>query len=125
MQRFSDRASIFRGVLKTGKVISGAGIIMALAFAGLCFSDKLLMQQFGVLLITSVLFDTFVVRTILVPALMLIAEEWNWWPRRMPFVTNTTLEGDVDIDHAAEIEKPYMDIDYLNRLQSSQYELEN
>merc|ERR550537_1710641 len=58
-QGFSDKASVFRGATKAGGVISGAGLIMCLAFTGLCFSDKLLMQQFGVLLITSVLFDTF------------------------------------------------------------------
>jgi len=93
---FSDRASVFRGTTKTGGIISGAGIIMSLAFSGLCFSDKLLMQQFGVLLIVSVLFDTFVVRTILVPAMMLVAQRWNWWPRRMPPPIHDILEGDID-----------------------------
>eukprot|EP00933_Yihiella_yeosuensis_P052168 TRINITY_DN50181_c0_g1_i1.p1 TRINITY_DN50181_c0_g1~~TRINITY_DN50181_c0_g1_i1.p1 ORF type:complete len:734 (+),score=166.45 TRINITY_DN50181_c0_g1_i1:127-2202(+) len=96
LQRFSDRASVFRGVIKTGDVISGAGLIMALAFTGLCFSDKLLFQQFGVLLITSVMFDTFVVRTILVPALMLVAQDWNWWPRMMPPAIHDVLEGEVE-----------------------------
>lgn len=81
---FTDRASVIRGSAKAGSVISAAGVIMALAFSGLCFSDKLLMQQFGVLLVVSVLLDTFVVRTMLVPALMLVAKDWNWWPRRMP-----------------------------------------
>lgn len=95
IKRFSDRASIFRGVLKTGKVISGAGLIMALAFSGLCFSEKLLFQQFGVLLITSVLLDTFVVRTVLVPALMLVMQQWNWWPREMPPAIHEALEGKV------------------------------
>lgn len=40
MQRYSDRASIFRGVLKTGNVISGAGMIMTFSFSGLLFADK-------------------------------------------------------------------------------------
>jgi len=104
MQGYSDRASIFRGTAKTGGVISGAGLIMALAFSGLCFADKLLLQQFGVLLITSVLFDTFVVRTVLVPALMLIAEGWNWWPRRMPPPVIDSCEGDEEEDEEEEDE---------------------
>merc|ERR1712216_157630 len=62
----SDRASIFKGVAQTGGVISGAGVIMSLAFSGLIFAEKLFLHQFGVLLVVSVLFDTFVVRTILV-----------------------------------------------------------
>merc|ERR1711920_495425 len=61
---YTDRASVFRGATKASAVISGAGLIMVLAFSGLLFSDKLLMQQFGVLLIVSALLDTFVVRTI-------------------------------------------------------------
>ena len=52
--------------------------IMSLAFSGLLFSTKLLLNQMGLLLVTSVLLDTFVVRTILVPALMLAADGWNW-----------------------------------------------
>jgi len=98
IQGFTDRASIYRGATKTGGVISGAGLIMALAFSGLCFADKLLLQQFGVLLVTSVLIDTFIVRTVLVPALMLIAANWNWWPRRMPPPVLDACEGDVDED---------------------------
>merc|ERR1712060_201573 len=89
----------FRGATKAGGVISGAGLIMSLDFSGLCFSDKLLMQQFGVLLVLSVLFDTFVVRTVLVPALMLMAEDGNWWPRRMPPPIYQELEGDVEEDN--------------------------
>jgi hypothetical protein len=100
MQSFSDSASIFRGASKAGGIITGAGLIMALAFSGLLFSNKLLFQQFGVLLITSVLLDTFVVRTVLVPALMLMAQGNNWWPRKMPPVFYESLEGEVDFANA-------------------------
>lgn len=95
VQGFSERASIVRGVSKTGGVISVAGLIMTFAFSGLLFADKMILQQFGVLLIVSVLFDTFVVRTVLVPAMMMIAKGWNWWPRRMPPEVHDTLEGEV------------------------------
>eukprot|EP00929_Paragymnodinium_shiwhaense_P096806 TRINITY_DN5850_c0_g1_i3.p1 TRINITY_DN5850_c0_g1~~TRINITY_DN5850_c0_g1_i3.p1 ORF type:complete len:943 (-),score=182.16 TRINITY_DN5850_c0_g1_i3:450-3278(-) len=81
---FTDREAIVYGVAKTGSIISGAGLIMALAFSGLMMSPKLMLQQFGFILIVSVLLDAFVVRTVLVPALMLSAGDWNWWPLRMP-----------------------------------------
>lgn len=84
LQGLSDRDSIIQGVARTGGVISGAGVIMAIAFTGLLLSPKLMHQQFAMLLITSVLLDTFVVRTVLVPALMLRAQGCNWWPREMP-----------------------------------------
>ena len=35
-------------------------------------------------LVTSVLLDTFVVRTLLLPAVMSLLGNLNWWPRRMP-----------------------------------------
>lgn len=98
LRGFTDKASVFRGAAKSSGVISGAGVIMALAFSGLLFSDKLIFQQFGLLLIVSVLFDTFVVRTVLVPALMLIAEDYNWYPRQMPIPMYDRLEGDVRMD---------------------------
>eukprot|EP00928_Gymnodinium_smaydae_P071055 TRINITY_DN54736_c0_g1_i1.p1 TRINITY_DN54736_c0_g1~~TRINITY_DN54736_c0_g1_i1.p1 ORF type:complete len:891 (+),score=165.45 TRINITY_DN54736_c0_g1_i1:72-2744(+) len=81
---FTDADAISYGVAKTGGIISGAGMIMALAFSGLLFAPKEMLQQFAMLLITSVLLDTFVVRTVFVPALMFSAGEWNWWPRKMP-----------------------------------------
>eukprot|EP00929_Paragymnodinium_shiwhaense_P012797 TRINITY_DN120695_c0_g1_i1.p1 TRINITY_DN120695_c0_g1~~TRINITY_DN120695_c0_g1_i1.p1 ORF type:complete len:930 (-),score=118.60 TRINITY_DN120695_c0_g1_i1:83-2872(-) len=88
---FTDREGIVYGVAKTGSIISGAALIMALAFSGLMMSPKLMLQQFGFVLIVSVLLDAFVVRTVLVPALMLSAGDWNWWPRRMKPVRNAGL----------------------------------
>jgi uncharacterized membrane protein YdfJ with MMPL/SSD domain len=80
----TDRDAIIYGVAKTGGIISGAGLIMSLAFSGLLVSPKVMHQQFAMLLIVSVLLDTFVVRTVLVPALMLQAQGYNWWPNKMP-----------------------------------------
>lgn len=96
MSGLSDSASIVHGVARTGTVISGAGLIMALAFSGMFFSDKLMHQQFALTLVTSVLLDTFVVRTVLVPALMMTAMHWNWWPRTVPDC-NSIAAGDVEL----------------------------
>eukprot|EP00929_Paragymnodinium_shiwhaense_P009455 TRINITY_DN11363_c0_g1_i1.p1 TRINITY_DN11363_c0_g1~~TRINITY_DN11363_c0_g1_i1.p1 ORF type:complete len:647 (+),score=121.16 TRINITY_DN11363_c0_g1_i1:388-2328(+) len=97
----SDRESIVKGVVQTGGIISGAGIIMALAFSGLLASPKLQLQQFALLLVISVLLDTFVVRTVLVPALMLSAGEWNWWPRKMPLPRLPSVDKHYDEDDPA------------------------
>eukprot|EP01064_Diplonema_japonicum_P009715 TRINITY_DN1717_c1_g2_i1.p1 TRINITY_DN1717_c1_g2~~TRINITY_DN1717_c1_g2_i1.p1 ORF type:complete len:861 (+),score=138.63 TRINITY_DN1717_c1_g2_i1:80-2584(+) len=81
---YSDKFAIVEGLHRTGSVISGAGIIMAVAFSGLILSDVVVLNQFGVCLCVSVLLDTFVIRTILLPAVMLVAGKWNWWPTKMP-----------------------------------------
>lgn len=59
---------------------------MAFAFGGLMLSSTMVLCQFGFLLAGSVLFDTFVVRTLLVPAVLVLAGPVNWYPMRMPDV---------------------------------------
>lgn len=44
------------------------------------------------MLVAAAAIDTLVVRTVFVPAVMLCAVDWNWWPAKMPHVT-IALEG--------------------------------
>eukprot|EP00035_Acanthoeca_spectabilis_P003775 m.95382 g.95382 ORF g.95382 m.95382 type:complete len:167 (+) comp12328_c0_seq1:2299-2799(+) len=81
---FSTRDSIIDGVVDTGTVITAAGVIMSLAFFGLLLSDILLLNQMSFFLLFAVLFDTFIVRTLVVPSMMFWLGEANWWPRKMP-----------------------------------------
>jgi len=94
----SHMNAVIKGVAKTGGIISGAGVIMALSFSGLFLSSKLMHQQFACVLVVSVLLDTFVVRTVLVPALMFSAGDWSWWPRRMPEEGGSQSAGDSSLD---------------------------
>eukprot|EP00456_Euglypha_rotunda_P063103 TRINITY_DN5327_c0_g2_i3.p1 TRINITY_DN5327_c0_g2~~TRINITY_DN5327_c0_g2_i3.p1 ORF type:complete len:117 (+),score=20.13 TRINITY_DN5327_c0_g2_i3:101-451(+) len=57
---------------------------MFIAFAGLMFSSELALNQYGFFLAFAVLVDTFVVRTLLVPAIMGLAGAANWWPGYVP-----------------------------------------
>ncbi|MCG3222490.1 MAG: MMPL family transporter [Candidatus Heimdallarchaeota archaeon] len=91
---FTDKASIHKGLYKTGNVISFAGIIMAIAFSGLLLAREMVLIQFGFMLCVAVLIDTFIIRTILVPAIMAIAEKWNWWPGKKPDPTKD--ENDIE-----------------------------
>lgn len=77
---FSDTDSVVKAVEKTGSVITAAGLIMAVSFGGLLGSRAIVLNQYGFILCFSVLFDTFVVRTLLVPACVFILGKWNWWP---------------------------------------------
>jgi RND superfamily putative drug exporter len=77
---FNTRAAIVKGVYRTGNLITGAGIIMAISFAGQLFSSITLLNQIGTVLVSSVLLDTFLVRTSMVPAILHLIGDWNWWP---------------------------------------------
>ncbi len=72
--------AIATGISKTSRIITSAGIIMMIAFGGLMFSSSYILMQFGFVLTVSVFLDTFLVRSVLVPAIMSIGEKWNWWP---------------------------------------------
>eukprot|EP00047_Mylnosiga_fluctuans_P005590 m.241395 g.241395 ORF g.241395 m.241395 type:complete len:828 (-) comp13839_c0_seq1:140-2623(-) len=80
----SDRQSILMGLARTGRIITAAGGIMAVAFFGLLFSRMLLLNQLSFFLVAAVLVDTLLIRTMVVPAVMVLCGRWNWWPRSMP-----------------------------------------
>jgi uncharacterized membrane protein YdfJ with MMPL/SSD domain len=54
-----------------------------IAFGGMQFSHSMVLNQFSLMLFACVLVDTFLVRTTLVPALVSLAGEFNWWPRQV------------------------------------------
>lgn len=82
--------AIVAAVDKTGRTITSAGTIMALAFAGMLANSNRFLNQFGAIMIASVLLDTFLVRTVLVPAMLSVGGWVNWWPRAMPAVDRST-----------------------------------
>jgi uncharacterized membrane protein YdfJ with MMPL/SSD domain len=80
---FSTEASMRKGLYRTGSVITTAGLIMVIAFGGMQFSHSMVLNQFSLMLFVCVIVDTFLVRTTLVPALVSLAGEYNWWPRKV------------------------------------------
>lgn len=81
---YSDEAAIVKGYYRTGGVITTAGCIMVISFGSLMLSSQMLLVECGFLLAWSVVLDTFVVRSLIVPGLMLLIGRANWWPTKMP-----------------------------------------
>jgi RND superfamily putative drug exporter len=65
---------------RTGTVITSAGLILAGTFGALVSSPLQLLFQVGLAVALGVLIDTFVVRSLLVPALTAYIGERAWWP---------------------------------------------
>lgn len=78
--RHGLQAGVPLAVASTGGVITSAGLILAGTFAVLTTLPLTLLYQFGVCVAVGVLLDTFVVRGLLVPGLVLLLGRWNWWP---------------------------------------------
>jgi len=79
----SLQAAIENGLTATGGVISSAGIILAATFAVLTTQPLLELFMFGFVVALGVIIDTFLVRTLLVPAIMLLLKKWSLWPQKM------------------------------------------
>ncbi|MFI5953951.1 MMPL family transporter [Cryptosporangium sp. NPDC051539] len=67
----------------TGGVITSAGLVLAATFAVLGTLPLVFMVELGVLVAFGVLLDTFLVRSVLVPAVVLLAGPRIWWPARV------------------------------------------
>ncbi|WP_082973621.1 RND family transporter [Mycobacterium sp. E2327] len=80
--RTGVRSGIIRAVRSTGGVITSAGIIFAASMSGLLFGSLSTMVQTGFIIGMGILIDTFVVRTVTVPALAALVGKANWWPSR-------------------------------------------
>jgi RND superfamily putative drug exporter len=74
------RDGIVRAVSATGPVITSAGIVMAAVFCVLAVLPLMVLTQLGVIVGVGILLDTFVVRTVLIPALFTVVGPRIWWP---------------------------------------------
>ena len=74
------RVGMLRGLTVTGGVITSAGIVLAATFTVLGVLPLVFLAELGFAVAFGVLLDTFVVRSLLVPALTLLIGDKVWWP---------------------------------------------
>ena len=74
------REGMLRGLAVTGAVITSAGIVLAGTFGALAVLPLIFLTEIGFIVAFGVLLDTFVVRSILVPALTFKLDRRIWWP---------------------------------------------
>lgn len=77
------RPGILRGLVATGGVITSAGLVLAATFAALGVIPILFLAQIAFIVAFGVLLDTFVVRSLLVPALAYDLGHRIWWPSKL------------------------------------------
>jgi len=81
--KHGTRDGMLRGLAVTGGVITSAGIVLAGTFAVLGVLPLTFLTEIGFIIAFGVLLDTFVVRSILVPAIVFLLGPKIWWPSRL------------------------------------------
>jgi putative drug exporter of the RND superfamily len=80
----SPATAVRNGLDRTAHVITGAAIIMVSVFLAFSVSESILLRNFGVAQAIAVLIDAFIVRLIVIPAVMSWLGKWSWWMPRWP-----------------------------------------
>lgn len=81
--KFGTVQGMRRGLEVTGGVITSAGVVLAATFAALGVVPIMFLAQLGFIVAFGVLLDTFIVRSLLVPALVEEIGPKIWWPSRL------------------------------------------
>jgi putative drug exporter of the RND superfamily len=77
-RRADNREAVAHGLAATGKTINAAAAIMVLVFAAFVLGGGRIIELFGIGLASAVLFDAVIVRSVIVPSVMLLLGDVNW-----------------------------------------------
>ncbi len=80
------KQAVAKAIGVTGTTVTSAGLILAGTFTvfGLTGGDEQF-RQIGFAIAFGILLDTFLVRTLLVPSIVVMLGRWNWWPSKLAF----------------------------------------
>ncbi|MGY1980079.1 MMPL family transporter [Nocardia gipuzkoensis] len=84
--RYGTTHGMVRAVAVTGAVITSAGIVLAAVFCVLGVLPLITLTQVGIVVGLGILLDTFVVRTVVIPALFSLIGRRIWWPSELRLV---------------------------------------
>ena len=94
-QTGDNRDAIVHGVSSTGRIITGAALIIVAVFSGFARGDLVMFQQMGFGVAVALLLDATVVRLVLVPAAMELLGDRNWYlPSWLRWLPDVHVEGD-------------------------------
>ncbi len=73
------KTAVALGLARTGKLVTSAALVLMFAFFVLSTSPGVDVKMFGIGLAAGIIFDATVIRALLVPSIMQVAGDWNWW----------------------------------------------
>lgn len=94
--RHGTTHGMVRAVSVTGAVITSAGIVLAAVFCVLGVLPLITLTQVGIVVGLGILLDTFVVRTVVIPALFSLIGRGIWWPSELRLIEEDGAASDAD-----------------------------
>jgi RND superfamily putative drug exporter len=93
------REAVRRGIISTAGVITSAAVIMIAVFSVFATLSQVSMKQIGMGLAVAVLLDATVVRAVLLPSVMTLLGDRNWYlPRWLSWLPQVSLEAEAPAD---------------------------
>jgi RND superfamily putative drug exporter len=87
--------AVVHGIASTGRIISGAALIIVVVFAGFAAGQLVMFQQMGFGVGAALVVDATLIRMVVVPAVMTLLGPWNWYlPRWLNWMPEVDVEGD-------------------------------
>jgi uncharacterized membrane protein YdfJ with MMPL/SSD domain len=75
----SNTEAVARGLERTGRIVTAAALLFCIAVGAFSSSEIVFIKTIGVGALVAVLLDATIVRALLVPSLMKLLGDWNWW----------------------------------------------
>jgi RND superfamily putative drug exporter len=110
-RRGNNREAVTHGLAATGRTITAAAAIMVLVFGAFVLGGMRIIELFGIGLATAVLLDALIVRSVLVPGVMILLGDRNWWlpawlERVLPHMRIEGSAGRAAAEERAALEPP-------------------
>jgi uncharacterized membrane protein YdfJ with MMPL/SSD domain len=89
--------AVAHGIKSTAGVVTSAALVMVAVFSMFAMSSELQMQQMGIGLAAAVLIDATIIRGVLLPSVMKLLGDRNWWlPSKLGWLPKVTVEPEVE-----------------------------
>jgi len=74
-----NQKSVILGIEKSCTIITSAAVIVIILCASFMLADVLLVKEFGLGIAVAIFVDAFIIRALLVPSMMVLLNQWNWY----------------------------------------------
>jgi uncharacterized membrane protein YdfJ with MMPL/SSD domain len=103
----SDSESVAIGLERTGRIVTAAAVLFAVAVGAFATSQIIFIKEWGTGVALAVLIDASLIRALLVPSLMELLGRWNWWaPRPLRRLYARFGLSETHVDHFGERPQP-------------------